>query len=180
MGSALTERQARECSRRPAARPGVPGSLRPVAPYASAVDEMPRNHRPAKSVRVLLAEDPRRARGALALLLGMEPDIEVVAQVGAGAGIADAALVHRPDVVLLDLDLPDGSCWTAAAELRRQVPDCRVLVLATSGRPGHLRRALDAGAAGFLVEDGPVDDLASAIRRVLTGETVIDPALGSG
>lgn len=140
---------------------------------------MPRDHRPTKSIRVLLAEDPGRVRGALALLLGMEPDIEVVAQVPAGDAIVDAALTHRPDVALLDSELPDRSGLDVAAELRDQVPDCRVLILTTSGRPGHLRRALEAGAAGFLVKDGPVEELAAAIRRVLTGETVIDPALAA-
>lgn len=138
---------------------------------------MPRDHRPAKSIRVLLAEDPGMTRGALALLLGMEADIQVVAQVGAGDAIVDAALIHRPDVALLDVELPGMSGLDAAAELRDQVPDCRVLILATSGRPGYLRRAMDAGAAGFLVKDGPVEDLARAVRRVLTGETVVDPAL---
>ncbi|UUU37244.1 response regulator transcription factor [Streptomyces sp. CA-210063] len=140
---------------------------------------MPRDHRPAKSIRVLLAEDQGMMRGALALLLGMEADIQVVAQVGAGDAIVDAALIHRPDVALLDIELPGMSGLDAAAELRGQVPDCRVLILTTFGRPGYLRRAMDAGAAGFLVKDGPVEELAQAIRRVLTGETVVDPALAA-
>lgn len=138
---------------------------------------MPRDHRPAKSIRVLLAEDPGMTHGALALLLGMEPDITVVAQVSAGEAIVDAALAHRPDVALLDVELPGRSGLDVAAELRDQAPDCRVLLLATHGRPGHLRRAMAAGAAGFLVKDAPMEELATAIRRVLTGETVIDPAL---
>ncbi|MFD7313283.1 response regulator [Streptomyces sp. NPDC059883] len=140
---------------------------------------MPRDHRPTTCVRVLLAEDQGMMRGALALLLGMEPDIEVVAQVGRGDAIVDAALVSRPDVALLDIELPGLSGLDAAAELRDEVPDCRVLILTTFGRPGYLRRAMDAGAAGFLVKDGPVEELAAAIRRVLTGETVIDPALAA-
>ncbi|MET7598379.1 response regulator [Streptomyces sp. NPDC004082] len=140
---------------------------------------MPRDHRPAKSVRVLLAEDQGMMRGALALLLGMEPDLDVVAQVGAGDQIVDAVLTHRPDVALLDIELPGMSGLDAAAELRTQAPDCRVLILTTFGRPGYLRRAMEAGAAGFLVKDGPVEELAAVIRRVLTGETVIDPALAA-
>ncbi len=118
-------------------------------------------------------------RGALALLLGMEPDIQVVAQVSAGDAIVDAALTHRPDVALLDIELPGISGLDAAARLRDEAPDCRVLILTTFGRPGYLRRAMEAGAAGFLVKDGPVEELAAAIRRVLTGETVIDPALAA-
>ncbi|MDF3297285.1 response regulator transcription factor [Streptomyces tropicalis] len=140
---------------------------------------MPRDHRPAPSVRVLLAEDQGMMRGALALLLGMEPDISVVAQVGAGDAIVDAALAHRPDVALLDIELPGRSGLDAAADLRREVPDCRVLILTTFGRPGYLRRAMEAGAAGFLVKDGPVEELAAAIRRVLAGETVVDPVLAA-
>ncbi|MFE5188185.1 response regulator [Streptomyces sp. NPDC056628] len=140
---------------------------------------MPRDRRPGKHIRVLLAEDQGMMRGALALLLGMEPDIEVVAQVSAGDTIVDAALTHRPDVALLDIELPGLSGLDAAAELRDQVPGCRVLILTTFGRPGYLRRAMEAGAAGFLVKDGPVEDLAVAVRRVLTGETVIDPALAA-
>ncbi|WP_307665992.1 response regulator transcription factor [Streptomyces sp. V1I1] len=140
---------------------------------------MPRDHRPAKSVRVLLAEDQGMMRGALALLLGLEADIEVVAQVGRGDAVVDAALTSRPDVALLDIELPGRSGLDAAADLRDEVPDCRVLILTTFGRPGYLRRAMEAGAAGFLVKDGPVEELASAIRRVLTGETVIDPALAA-
>ncbi|CBG73558.1 MULTISPECIES: response regulator transcription factor [Streptomyces] len=140
---------------------------------------MPRDHRTTKSLRVLLAEDQGMMRGALALLLGMEPDILVVAQVGTGDAIVDAALIHRPHVALLDIELPGMSGLDAAAALRDQVPDCRVLILTTFGRPGYLRRAMDAGAAGFLVKDGPVEELAQAIRRVLTGETVVDPALAA-
>ncbi|MFI5554865.1 response regulator [Streptomyces sp. NPDC051738] len=140
---------------------------------------MPRDHRPAKSIRVLLAEDPGMTRGALALLLGMEPDLTVVAQVSAGEAIVDAALTHRPDVALLDVELPGRSGLDIAADLRDQAPDCRVLLLTTHGRPGHLHRAMAAGAAGFLVKDAPMEELATAIRRVLTGETVIDPALAA-
>ncbi|GAA1253792.1 response regulator transcription factor [Streptomyces aureus] len=147
--------------------------------YPGPVNEMPRDHRPAKSVRVLLAEDQGMMRGALALLLGLEADIEVVAQVARGDAIVDRALETRPDVALLDIELPGRSGLDAAADLREQCPDCRVLILTTFGRPGYLRRAMEAGAAGFLVKDGPVEDLAEAVRRVLRGETVIDPALAA-
>ncbi|GAA2253092.1 response regulator transcription factor [Streptomyces amakusaensis] len=143
------------------------------------MEEMPRDHRPAKSVRLLLAEDQGMLRGALAMLLGMEPDMEVVAQVGRGDEITPKALEVRPDVALLDIELPGRSGLDAAAELRDEVPECRVLILTTFGRPGYLRRAMEAGAVGFLVKDGPVEELARAIRRVLTGETVIDPALAA-
>ncbi|MEU1912416.1 response regulator transcription factor [Streptomyces massasporeus] len=132
-----------------------------------------------RPIRVLLAEDQGMMRGALALLLGMEDDIEVVAQVAAGDAILDAALAHRPDVALLDIELPGRSGLDAAADLRVRVPDCRVLILTTFGRPGYLRRAMEAGATGFLVKDGPVEELAAAIRRVLAGETVVDPALAT-
>lgn len=118
-------------------------------------------------------------RGALALLLGMEDDIDVVAQVADGDAIVGTALRTRPDVALLDIELPGRSGLDAAAELRRECPDCRVLILTTFGRPGYLRRAMEAGAAGFLVKDGPVEELAAAVRRVLAGETVIDPALAA-
>ncbi|MEU6084983.1 response regulator transcription factor [Streptomyces sp. NPDC047108] len=136
-------------------------------------------------IRVLLAEDPGMTRGALAHLLGMERDIEVVAQVGRGDAIVSTALTTRPDVALLDIELPGGSGLEAAADLRDEVPGCRVLILTTFARPGYLQRAKDAGAAGFLLKDGPVDELAEAIRRALAGESVIDPvlaaaALGSG
>ncbi|WP_212910479.1 response regulator transcription factor [Streptomyces sp. TS71-3] len=129
--------------------------------------------------RVLLAEDQGMMRGALALLLGLEDDLEVVAQVATGDAIVPTALSTRPDVALLDIELPGCSGLDAAAELRRRCPECRVLILTTFGRPGYLRRAMDAGAAGFLVKDGPVEELAAAIRRVLAGETVVDPALAA-
>ncbi|MFI6348753.1 response regulator [Streptomyces sp. NPDC050560] len=132
-----------------------------------------------RRVRVLLAEDQGMMRGALALLLGLEDDIEVVAQVAAGDEIVPAAERERPDVALLDIELPGCSGLDAAARLRERVPECRVLILTTFGRPGYLRRALEAGAAGFLVKDGPVEELAAAVRRVLAGETVVDPALAT-
>ncbi|MEU8438313.1 response regulator transcription factor [Streptomyces sp. NPDC029216] len=130
-------------------------------------------------IKVLLAEDQGMMRGALALLLGLEEDIEVVAQVAAGDEIVPAALDARPDVALLDIELPGRSGLDAAAELRTALPGCRVLILTTFGRPGYLRRAMEAGAAGFLVKDGPVEELAAAVRRVLAGETVIDPSLAA-
>ncbi|MFB8416928.1 response regulator [Streptomyces albidoflavus] len=140
---------------------------------------MPGADRPAKSVRVLLAEDQGMMRGALALLLGMEPDLEVVAQVGSGDEVLGAALEERPDVALLDIEMPGLSGLEAAALLRDRLPECRVVMVTTFGRPGYLRRAMDAGAAGFVVKDGPVEELAEAVRRVLRGETVIDPALAA-
>lgn len=141
--------------------------------------EQDHSRRPTHSVRVLLAEDRTTTRGALALLLGMEADLTVVGQAARGDEVVDAALLHRPDVALLDADLPGIGGVEASAALREEVPDCRVLILATSGRADLVRRALDAGAAGVLVKDGPVEDLTEAIRRVLTGETVVDPALAA-
>ncbi|MFF9085162.1 response regulator [Streptomyces sp. NPDC014991] len=143
------------------------------------MNETPRDERPARRIRVLLAEDQGMMRGALALLLGMEEDIEVVAQVASGDAIVDGVLTHRPDVALLDIELPGISGLDAAARLRDRAPDCRVLILTTFGRPGYLRRAMEAGAAGFLVKDGPVEELAGAVRRVLGGETVVDAGLAA-
>ncbi len=130
-------------------------------------------------IKVLLAEDQGMMRGALALLLNLEKDIEVVAQLGDGDAIVGAALDERPDVAVLDIELPGRSGLEAAAELRERLPECRVLIVTTFGRPGYLRRAMEAGASGFLVKDGPVEELAAAIRRVLAGERVIDPALAA-
>ncbi|MEW1862341.1 response regulator transcription factor [Streptomyces sp. NBC_00669] len=138
-----------------------------------------RGERGEQPVRVLLAEDQGMMRGALALLLNLEDDIEVVAQVEAGDRIVAEALDARPDIALLDIELPGRSGLDAAAELREKLPSCRVLILTTFGRPGYLRRAMEAGAAGFLVKDGPVEQLADAIRKVLRGERVIDPALAA-
>ncbi|WP_442814539.1 response regulator [Streptomyces sp. NBC_01198] len=149
------------------------GRGRPDRVYAERVTDED------KPVRVLLAEDQGMMRGALALLLDLEDDMEVVAQVAAGDRIVEEALAARPDVALLDIELPGRSGLDAAAELRQRLPECQVLILTTFGRPGYLRRAMEAGAAGFLVKDGPVEELAGAIRRVLRGERVIDPALAA-
>ncbi|MCD9141972.1 response regulator transcription factor [Streptomyces albireticuli] len=130
-------------------------------------------------IRLLLAEDQGMMRGALALLLGLEEDFEIVAQVGDGEEILPKALETEPDAALLDIELPGRSGLDAAADLRERLPGCRVLILTTFGRPGYLRRAMEAGASGFLVKDGPVEELAAAVRRVLAGERVIDPALAA-
>ncbi|MFI9200618.1 DNA-binding response regulator [Streptomyces sp. NPDC053048] len=133
----------------------------------------------SEPTKVLLAEDQGMMRGALALLLGLEEDLEIVAQVGDGEEILPKALELRPDIALLDIELPGRSGLDAAADLRDRLPGCRVLILTTFGRPGYLRRAMEASASGFLVKDGPVEELAAAIRRVLAGERVIDPALAA-
>jgi two-component system, NarL family, response regulator DesR len=130
-------------------------------------------------IRVLLAEDQAMVRGALASLLGLEPDIEVVAEVERGDEIVQTASRTRPDVALLDIELPGGDGLTAAAELARALPACRVLMLTTFGRPGYLRRALEGGAAGFMLKDAPSDRLADAIRRVAAGERVVDSDLAA-
>ena len=129
------------------------------------------------TIRVLLAEDQAMMRGALAVLLDLEDDLEVVAQVGSGTEIVPAALARTPDVALLDIELPGRSGLDAAADLAEQLPGCRVVMVTTFGRPGYLQRAMAAGALGFLVKDGPIEGLADAIRRVAAGETVVDPQL---
>jgi two-component system response regulator DesR len=128
-------------------------------------------------IRVLLAEDQSMVRGALAALLGLEGDIEVVAQVGRGDEVVPRALETRPTVALLDIEMPGLDGLTATAQLRAAVPGCHVLILTTFGRPGYLRRAMEAGAAGFLLKDAPASELASAIRRAAAGARIVDPAL---
>lgn len=136
-------------------------------------------------VRVMLAEDQAMVRGALAALLRLEPDIDVVAEVASGDEVEAAALASRPDVALLDIEMPGMNGLEAAALLRRRLPACRVIILTTFGRPGYLRRAMESGVVGFLVKDAPSTQLAMAIRRVAAGERVVDPtlamsALGAG
>lgn len=118
-------------------------------------------------------------RGALAVLLDLEEDLEVVAQVADGTEIVPTALTSRPDVALLDIELPGLDGIEAARRLREELPECRVIMVTTFGRPGYLRRALEAGARGFLVKDGPVDGLADSIRQVIAGENVVDPAIAA-
>jgi two-component system response regulator DesR len=127
----------------------------------------------------MLAEDQGMVRGALATLLGLEDDIEVVAVAADGQEALEIAVELRPDVVLLDIEMPRMDGITAAGELRAKVPTAKVMILTTFGRPGYLRRAMEAGAAAFLVKDSPAEELAAAIRRVLDGERVIDPALAA-
>ncbi|GLW23307.1 MULTISPECIES: response regulator transcription factor [Microbispora] len=130
-------------------------------------------------IRVVLAEDQSMVRGALASLLGLEPDIEVVGEAANGDEAVEVAEATRPDIALLDIEMPGRDGIAAAEELRRRVPGCRVVILTTFGRPGYLRRAMEAGAVAFLVKDSPARDLAAAIRRVLRGERVIDPGLAA-
>lgn len=131
------------------------------------------------SMRLLLADDQTLVRDALAALLAMEPDFEVVAAVGRGDEVVAAAKEAAPDVALLDIDMPGIDGLAAAAAMTDQVPDCRVLILTTFGRAGYLRRAMEAGARGFVVKDAPAEQLADAIRRVHGGELVVDPLLAA-
>lgn len=131
------------------------------------------------SIRVLLAEDQAMVRGAIASLLELEDDIEVVAQVGRGDEVMPAARAGAPDVALLDIEMPGGTGLEAAETLAAELPGCRVLILTTFGRPGYLRRAMTAGAAGFLLKDAPADELADAIRRARAGERIVDPGLAA-
>jgi len=130
-------------------------------------------------IRVLLAEDQAMVRGALASLLGLEDDIEVVQEVSRGDEVLAAAREARPDVALLDIEMPGATGLEAADVLAAELPDCRVLILTTFGRPGYLHRAMEHGAAGFLLKDAPAQELAAAIRRVAAGERVVDPALAA-
>ncbi len=131
------------------------------------------------SIRLLIADDQALVRGALSALLGLERDIEVVAEVGRGDEVLDAALRTSPDVAMLDIEMPGMDGVTAAAQLRERMPSCRVLIVTTFGRPGYLTRAMQSGAAGFVVKDTPSAQLADAVRRVAQGLRVVDPSLAA-
>jgi two-component system response regulator DesR len=130
-------------------------------------------------IRVLLAEDQAMVRGALAGLLSLESDIEVVAQVARGDEVVASAKDHAPDVALLDIEMPGMDGLDAAAALGRELPNCKILMLTTFGRPGYLRRAMEQGAAGFLLKDAPAEELARAIRAAVRGDRVVDPGLAA-
>ena len=131
------------------------------------------------TIRILLADDQALVRSALAALLELEDDFEVVAQVGRGDEVVAAARNLHPDVALLDIEMPGLDGLAAAAALTQEVPACRVIIVTTFGRPGYLRRAMESGALGFVVKDAPAEQLADAIRRVSHGLRVVDPALAA-
>jgi two-component system, NarL family, response regulator DesR len=128
-------------------------------------------------IRVLLAEDQAMFRGALAALLSLEPDIEVVGEVGRGDQVVGEVRRLRPDVALVDIEMPGTDGLQAARQLRADGYTGRVVIVTTFGRPGYLRAAVDAGVDGFLLKDGPAGELAAAIRRVVAGDRVVDPSL---
>ena len=130
-------------------------------------------------IRLLLADDQELIRTALAALLELEDDFEVVAQVGRGDEVVPAARTGAADVALLDIEMPGMDGLAAAAALAHAVPACRAIILTTFGRPGYLRRAMESGALGFVVKDAPAEQLADAVRRVARGERVVDPALAA-
>jgi len=130
-------------------------------------------------IRLLLADDQALVRGAMAALLDMEPDLQVVAEVGRGDEVVDAVRAHDVDVALLDVEMPGLDGVAAARALRAAVPGCRVLMVTTFGRAGYLRQAMAAGASGFVVKDTPARQLADMVRRVHEGLRVVDPALAA-
>ncbi len=131
------------------------------------------------TIKVMLADDQALVRGALAALLELEADLTVVAEASRGDEVVDLARESTPDVVLMDVEMPGMDGITATRELRAAMPGVRVLIVTTFGRPGFLRRGLQAGAAGFVVKDTPAKELADAVRRVHQGLRVVDPALAT-
>ena len=130
-------------------------------------------------IRLLLADDQTLVRTALVALLELEDDFCVVAEVGRGDEVVATALREKPDVALLDIEMPGMDGLAAAAALRHELPSCRMIILTAFGRPGYLRRAMEAGALGFVVKDAPAEQLADAVRRVHRGERVVDPGLAA-
>ena len=128
-------------------------------------------------IRVLLAEDQTMVRGALKALISLEDDIEVVADVGRGDEVLAAAVAAKPDIALLDIEMPGMDGLAVARVLRDQLPACRSLMLTTFARPGLVRRAMENGAHGYLLKDAPAQELVRAIRRCAEGLSVIDPGL---
>lgn len=130
-------------------------------------------------IRIVIADDQALVRGALAALLDLESDLSVVGEVGRGDEVLGVVEQTKPDVVLLDVEMPGSDGITAAAQLHRSHPDVRILMVTTFGRPGFLRRAMDAGASGFVVKDTPARELADAVRRIMMGLRVVDPTLAA-
>jgi len=130
-------------------------------------------------IRVLIAEDQGMVRGALKALLAMEGDIEIVVETDRGDQVVALASQMKPDVALLDIEMPGGDGITAAGQLHKELPSCKILIMTTFGRPGFLRRAMESGASGFMLKDAPAHELALAIRRTMAGERVIDPGLAA-
>ncbi len=130
-------------------------------------------------IRVLLADDQALVRGALSALLGLESDLEVVAEVEDGEAAVAAAAAHRPDVALVDVEMPRLDGISATERITAVSPGTKVLIVTTFGRPGYLRRALQAGASGFVVKDTPAAELADAVRRAHAGLRVVDPDLAT-
>src|SRR5262249_8806851 len=128
-------------------------------------------------IRVLIAEDMHMIRGALVALLRLEPDIDVIAELDRGDAIVETALKTRPDVAVIDIDLPGLDGLSAAASLRDKLPSCQTLVLTGLSQPGNLLRALKVHVKGFLLKDAPAPALANAIRSVASGRRVLDPEL---
>ncbi|MCE1180005.1 MAG: response regulator transcription factor [Micrococcales bacterium] len=131
------------------------------------------------TIRLLLADDQALVRGGLRVLLDLEPDLEVVAEVGRGDEVLTAARRSAPDVCLLDIEMPGLDGIDVAGLLHRELPSVRSLIVTTFGRPGYLRRALEAGASGFVVKDAPAKELAETVRRVHAGLRVVDPQLAA-
>lgn len=131
------------------------------------------------TIKVLLADDQALVRGALAALLSLEPDIEVVAEVGRGDEVVAAVKSSGAEVALLDIEMPGMTGLEVAGDLRAKGVACRSLIVTTFGRAGYVRRALEAGASGFVVKDTPAAELAEAVRRVHAGLRVIDPTLAA-
>ena len=131
------------------------------------------------TLRVVIAEDQGMVLGALAALLEIEGDISVIARARNGKEAIDAVLLHKPDVFITDIEMPGMTGLEAAAELKRQRCATRVIILTTFARTGYLRRALDAGASGYLLKDMRAEELAEAVRRVHRGLRVVDPELAA-
>lgn len=132
-----------------------------------------------KKIRVVIAEDQGMVLGALATLLEIEGDIAVVARAKHGADALAAVIEHKPEIFLTDIEMPEMSGLDVAAELKRQRSSTKVIILTTFARAGYLRRALEAGAAGYLLKDMAAEKLADAVRRVQSGLRVIDPELAA-
>ncbi|RZU60918.1 response regulator transcription factor [Zhihengliuella halotolerans] len=132
-----------------------------------------------ETIRILLADDQDLVRGGLAALLALEDDLDVVAQVGRGDEVLDAIREHRPDIALIDIEMPGMDGIEVTRQVTSALLGCRCLIVTTFGRPGYLRRAMDAGASGFVVKDTPAEQLAQMVRRVAAGQHVLDPQLAA-